>query len=67
EDENSIDKEAHDRAMKFKRRALPICKDVQSLKQLQDQLAASIQSFRPFAVIEGKDANDCEHDINSDD
>ncbi|MGH8372438.1 MAG: DUF2884 family protein [Gammaproteobacteria bacterium] len=67
EDENSIDKEANARARKFKQRALPICKDVHSLKLIQDELTASIQSFRPFAIIEAKDADDCERDINSDD
>jgi Protein of unknown function (DUF2884) len=67
EDENSIDREANARARKFKQRALPICKDVQSLKHIQDELAASIQSFKPFAVIGEKDADDCVHDINSDD
>lgn len=67
EDENSIDKEANARAKKFKQRALPICKDVQTLKRLQDELTADIQSFKPFAIIAGKDADDCERDINSDD
>lgn len=67
EDEDDIEKHANVRANKFKKRALPICKDVKSLRILQSELTASIPSFRPFAVIEDEDSRDCEHDINSDD
>ncbi|MGH8370901.1 MAG: DUF2884 family protein, partial [Gammaproteobacteria bacterium] len=67
EDGDDIDKHANARADKFKKKALPICKDVKSLRILQSELTASIPSFKPFAVIEDKDSRDCEHDINSDD
>lgn len=67
EDEDQIDKDAHARANEFKKNALPLCNDVRSIKKLQDKLAIDIPSFKPFAVVEGKDADDCEQDINSDD
>lgn len=67
EDEDEIDRHANARAKEFKQKALPICQDVRSLKRLQDELSVDIQSFKPYAVIAGKDAVDCEHDINSDD
>lgn len=67
ESEEEIDKHADARADKFKLKALPICRDVHTLKQIQDTLSADIQSFKPFAVIEGRDADDCEHDIKSND
>ena len=66
QDENKINKKAEIRANTFKQKALPICKDVQALKQLQDDLAAGIVAFKPYALIEGRDANNCEYDINSD-
>lgn len=65
--EDDIDRKAQTRANEFKKKALPICRDVQTLKQLQDSLQASLPAFEPYAVIEAHDAGDCEHDINSDD
>lgn len=62
-----IDKQAHRGAHDFAQKALPICKDAQTLKQLQDTLVASLPVFKPYAVIEGQNVNDCEHDINTDD
>jgi hypothetical protein len=67
EDEDKIDRKAEDRAHDFKQKVLPICKDVQDLKEIQDILVASIQTFRPYAVIKTTDIHDCEHDIDSDD
>ncbi|HKV97761.1 MAG TPA: hypothetical protein VJR90_09755 [Gammaproteobacteria bacterium] len=65
--EDDIDRKAQTRANEFKKKALPICRDAQTLKQLQDSLQASLPAFEPYAVIEAHDAGDCEHDINSDD
>ncbi|MGH8292724.1 MAG: hypothetical protein ACRESA_04550 [Gammaproteobacteria bacterium] len=65
--EDDIDRKAKIRANEFKKKALPLCQDVQTLKQLQDSLQASLPAFEPYAVIEANDAGDCEHDINSDD
>jgi len=67
EDEDKIDKQANARAQTFKQKALPICKDVQDLKGIQDRLAASIVAFQPYAVIKDTDAHECEQDIISDD
>ena len=65
--EEEIDRHAKAEADKFKLQALPLCKDVQTLKQIQDQLVAGIPAFQPFDVIEAKDAEDCERDIKSSD
>ena len=67
ESEDDIDRKAETRAHEFKKKALPICRDVQTLKQLQDSLQAGLPAFKPYTVIEARDANDCERDINSDD
>lgn len=65
--EDDIDHKAETRANEFKKKALPICRDVQFLKQLQDSLQAGLPAFKPYAVIGAHDAGNCEHDINSDD
>lgn len=67
EDEDKIDKQTNARAQTFKLKALPICKDVQDLKEIQDSLTASIVAFQPYAVIKDTDAHECEQDIISDD
>ncbi|MGB9428869.1 MAG: hypothetical protein WCC11_03170 [Gammaproteobacteria bacterium] len=65
--DDQIDKDANSRAHDFAQKALPICNDVQTLQQIQDSLRAGIPAFKPYAVIEGNDAGNCERDINSDD
>lgn len=62
--EAQIDRTAHEHARDFKRRALPICGDAQTLKHIQDSLAASLPAFRPYAVIEGRDVEDCEQHLD---
>jgi hypothetical protein len=66
EDEGGIDLKAHDSAQNFKHQALPICKDVQSLKRIQDNIAAGVVAFSPHALIKNQEATNCQHDINSD-
>lgn len=66
EDQDKIDNQAQARAHIFKQKALPLCKDVQNLKHIQDGLAAGIAAFKAYAVIKNTDAHDCQHDINSD-
>lgn len=65
--EDDIDRKAQTRANEFKKKALPICRDVLTLKLLQDSLQTGLPAFKPYAVIKANDAGDCEHDINSDD
>jgi len=67
ESEQEINRRANAEADKFKLKALPICKDVQSLKHLQDLLVAGIPAFKPFDMVKAKDANDCENNIKSSD
>lgn len=64
---DQIDKQAHRRAHDFAQQALPICEDAKTLKQIQETLVASLPAFKPYAVIESNDANDCKHGIISDD
>lgn len=66
-DSEQIDKQAHRRAHDFAQKALPICEDAKTLKQIQETLVTSLPAFKPYAVIEGHDLNDCEHGINPDD
>ncbi|MDE2460363.1 MAG: DUF2884 family protein [Gammaproteobacteria bacterium] len=63
-DSDQIDKQAHRRAHDFAQKALPICEDAKTLKQIQETLVASLPAFKPYAVIEGHDVNDCERGIN---
>jgi hypothetical protein len=67
EDEDKIDAQASTRAHSFKQKALPICKDVQVLKSIQDSLAASIVAFQPYTIVKDSDAHECEQDILSED
>lgn len=67
DDSDQIDKQAHRRAHDFAQKALPICEDAKTLKQIQETLVAGLPAFKPYAVIEGHDLNDCERSINSDD
>jgi hypothetical protein len=66
-DEDKISEQAKVRARTFKQKALPICKDVQNLHEIQDNLANSIDAFQPYAVIKASDAHECEQDIISND
>jgi hypothetical protein len=65
ESEAQIDKKAHERAQDFSQRALPICQDAQTLRQIQETLVASLPAFKPYAIIPRHDMSDCQHDISS--
>lgn len=67
ESEAQIDKRAHQRAHDFSQRALPICEDARTLRQIQDALVASLPAFKPYAIIQRHEVNDCQRDIRSDD
>lgn len=66
-DAEDIDRKAESRSHAFAGEALSICRDMQQLKRIQDQLATAIAAFRPYAVIAGKDAADCKRDVISGD
>lgn len=66
ESQDQIEQKANQRAHNFKQQALPICRDAQTLKQLQDTLVSGLPAFQPYAIIEGHDVNDCQRDITSD-
>ncbi|MDE2091941.1 MAG: hypothetical protein KGJ08_08590 [Gammaproteobacteria bacterium] len=65
--DHAIEQKTDKRVREFKLKALPICKDAQTLRQLQDVLVSHIPAFRPYAVVHGKDADNCQHDLESDD
>ncbi len=65
--DQDIERNANHSAADFKKSVLPICESVQKLKQAQDAIATDVPSFKPYAVIEDKDANDCMKDVNSQD
>lgn len=46
-------------AEELKQEALAICDDLQGLKQAQDELAAALPEFRPYAGLEQSDVDDC--------
>ncbi|MGH8362918.1 MAG: hypothetical protein ACRESQ_06165 [Gammaproteobacteria bacterium] len=67
ESEADIDKKAHQSAHDFVQKVRPICQGLQHLQQIQSAITASLPAFKPYAVIEANDVEDCAHDINSDD
>lgn len=67
ESEDEINKTANQRAHDFARQALPICKDLQILKNTQNKLVASLPAFKAYAVIADHDVSDCTHNLSSDD
>ena len=67
ESDQDIERKANQSAAEFKQSVLPICTSVQKLKQMQDAIAADMPAFKPFAVIEDKDANDCQKSLKAKD
>ena len=43
----------------LREKAMRICKDVEELRSLQDQIAADVPAFRPYAAIEAHDLAEC--------
>jgi len=43
-----------------------ICRRLPALRASQQQLAASLPQFRPYATLEADDVDDCEADIRRD-
>lgn len=65
--DQDIERNANHSAAQFKQSVLPICESVQKLIQVQDAVAVKVPAFKPYAVIEDKDASDCVKDVNSKD
>ena len=40
-----------------------LCRQIPALRNSQQQLAASLPQFRPYATLEADDVADCENDI----
>lgn len=47
-------------------KAMQVCRQMGALQQVQDQLAASLPAFQPYATIKDVDARDCEQDVHED-
>ncbi|MGA9855820.1 MAG: hypothetical protein WBR29_11140 [Gammaproteobacteria bacterium] len=65
--DKDIERNANQSAAEFKKSVLPICMSVQKLKHLQDAIVADVPAFKPYAVIEDQDSNDCMRSLNSKD
>ncbi len=65
--EQDIERNANHSAAEFKQSVLPICESVQKLIQVQDAVVVEVAAFKPYAVIEDKDASDCMQGVNSKD
>jgi hypothetical protein len=49
------------KAAKVEAQAENLCRDLSKLAETQDALAASLPEFKPYALIEEKEINDCRH------
>jgi len=49
------------KAAKVEALAENLCRDLSKLAETQDALAASLPEFKPYALIDEKDINDCRH------
>jgi hypothetical protein len=56
---DSIDAKVNASAAKVEAAANRVCADVLALTQAQDDLAASLPQFKPYATIAAHEANDC--------
>jgi autotransporter translocation and assembly factor TamB len=58
-DPDSIDAKVNASAAKVEGAANRVCADVQALTQAQDDLAAALPQFKPYATIAAHEVNDC--------
>ena len=56
---DSIDAKVNASAAKVEAAADRVCTDVQALTQAQNELAAALPQFKPYATIAAHEANDC--------
>jgi hypothetical protein len=57
---DSIDAKVNASASKVEAAANRVCADLQALTQAQNDLAAALPQFKPYATIAAHEANDCE-------
>ena len=63
-DEKELDRKMKDKAEPLKDEARALCKDVQTERAVQDQIAGEIPAFKPYAVIDTESEHDCHVDDN---
>jgi hypothetical protein len=56
-----IDAEVNASAAKVKAQADKVCDDLGQIRSIQETLAAQLPAFRPYALINASEANDCRH------
>jgi len=56
---DSIDAKVNASAAKVEAAADRVCTDVQALTQAQNELAAALPQFKPYATIAAREVNDC--------
>ncbi|HET7922221.1 MAG TPA: DUF2884 family protein [Gammaproteobacteria bacterium] len=66
-DEDAVERHADARAKQFQQRALPICADVDVLRNIQEHLAATLPAFKPFSVIDDDEADECRDGLSQKD
>lgn len=59
---DSIDARVNASAAKVDAAANKVCADVQALAKAQDELAAALPRFKPYATIAAREVNDCKSD-----
>jgi hypothetical protein len=58
-DTSQIGPKVEQKAQDVKAQALKLCDDIATILAAQDSLSASLEAFRPYAVVTAKEANDC--------
>lgn len=59
---DSIDAKVNASAAKVDAAANKVCADLQALAKAQDDLAAALPPFKPYATIAAREVNDCKSD-----
>ena len=59
---DSIDSKVNASAAKVDAAANKVCADLQALAKAQDELAAALPQFKPYATIRAGEVNDCKSD-----
>ena len=59
---DQIDRNINAKASKIEAQAILLCKDLRPVQELQQQLAAAIPQFAPYATMKASDIDDCGKD-----
>jgi hypothetical protein len=56
---DQIDKNINAKAGKIEAQAMQLCKDLRPVQAMQQQLAAALPQFAPYATLKARDVDDC--------